>query len=170
MLVGPVERERCDNRTKCAAKDATERHRQVEGRQPCGLGPVLEQLGMKRDREGEEQHEAERREQPGKARVLRKGDAAAEQDDQQGDAHDAVGQPAAVGEGHGKAQEIQTERYDPQQRHRDDIGRQIRRGRQHQARRDRREQYPMREPTQRDGRATFGRHVRRWTARQQQRA
>src|SRR3546814_18333866 len=60
-----------------------------------------------------------------------------------GDQGDEVGKAAPGGEGDGEAQEIKAERQRPKERHGDDVSGEMRRRREHQPRRHRRQRYPV---------------------------
>ncbi len=65
------------------------------------------------------------------------------------------------GEGDGEAEQVEAERQHPEQRHRDDVGRDIGRGRQHQARRHESQRDPVRKARSAGRRAFHGRGPRR---------
>ena len=143
MLIGPAEYERRHNRAEQAAEHPAERHGEIEFREMADGGPEAEELAVQRDSDGEQQHQAEGDREQGVARPAREDRPATDQDDERREHGDRIGELATLGEGDDEAQQIEAEWQHPEQRNRDDIGGEMRRRRQHQPRRNRRERDPV---------------------------
>ncbi len=161
VFIGPVEHQRRDQRSENTTEHTTERHGEIEAGQPVGRRAQFVHRGVQRDRNHEQQDQREPGIKIGHALIAHDQNTTEQQDDDRGDSGQQVSRAAPRGEGNREAQQIQAERQHPQQRHRNDVGGDVGRGGEHQARRHQRQHDPVRDAPRAGrgaGRGGFGDH------------
>ena len=146
------EHDRGEQRRERASHHAADREPEVELGEVARVGLVAGQLAVADHRRHEEDHEV-RRDHEGQ-RLVGPGD---QDEHQRQERHrqeldpDAVRDDPPPAEHEGEREEVDRQRHDPEERDRRDVGGQIGRDAQHQARRDGGEEHPARAPGPRDG-------------------
>ena len=158
VLPVPGKHQRCDDGGQQPAADPAKRHPEVELGQPRGGWAVARQPAVKCQGGGAEGRKVEREEQPERP-AGPKGERAGQRQNQEGQRpdHPARLQQRARAEHDREAQQVEGERDDPEQRHREDGRRQVAGDRQHPGRGHRSEGHPAGAPEVGDGRRRGGR-------------
>ncbi len=134
MFVGPVEQQGCDDRAEQSAEHAPERHQEIETGEMADGRTNPEHLPMKSDGHRKQEKEAESRRKEGISAAIAESEAAGDEDDHRGCSGDDRGRAAPCRKGDDEAEQIEAQRERPQKRHCNDIGSEVGRRRQHQAR------------------------------------
>ncbi len=143
VLENAVEQQRCGERVEQAAEHAAERQPEVELRQVRCFRPILRKLGVAVQRQHCKRSEVQR--DDGRERTLhaRHHEERERHDgERQRTPRERADSRRAAAEGEHERDEIQRERHDPQERHRADVGGDVTRHREHQARRHERQRDP----------------------------
>ena len=161
MLPRPVEQQGRNNRAEKAANHSADRHHQVEFGQARSIGPGTVHFGVQRHRYHKQQADTDA--QPGIGGLAPDHEHRSPAEDQHRGRNlaDDIGQEAVVGKRDRKAEQIEPERDHPDQRHRHQVGGEMRGGRQHQPRRHRRQCDPVKPLPPSDRGCAFGCCIRR---------
>ena len=152
MLPDPVEQQRCKQRGEQPAQGAAGRHDQVEQRQLRRIRAGIIEPGVQGNADHKQQeHAADHRGQRGRI-AGRRGKPASNQHEQRRHLCKDPRQHPVVGKGNAEAEQVEPQRDHPQQRHREEIGGEMRCGGQHQPRRYGGKHQPQRNPAPTDSR------------------
>ncbi len=143
VLIDPVEQHRREQRGETAAQRPAGGDDQIEKGQLRGVGAQRVEPSVERHREHEQQPDhCQRDRRVGLPTRNHRKTASRQQQHRRHPGQDP-GPVTGGGKGHRKAQQIEAERDNPQQRHRHQVGGQQRGGREHQPRWHRRQRQPQ---------------------------